>query len=265
MTSQESSVARMLRRLREWLESGEPPPNPQRPISHHFVPKVYLRQFAKPKLGGRKRRAQIVEIDLTSPHKRSQEKEVRNVCFQDHLYTIETADPAWSAMIEHVWGFIEGEIPGALLRVGSGIFPNTDDRELLSYFMALQYVRGPDTFDSLAEFGTQLTQAMADLLASDAEVIRNFLEATGRDASDVEVAAMQETYRNYDARVNPSDAMAMSAMLSGWLEGVKHFCFRHWVLVRSPIPLGTSDRPLILEPDHQTGMGADRMRRPEVA
>lgn len=103
---------------------------------HHYVPQAYLRGFAT-----EKERIVAVPLDTTrSPFTTV----VKNVGAQTHFHTITGAEEPDG--FEKVLSSVESEAIAIIRRMEGGEFPlPQQDRMALSFYLALQSVRGPDT------------------------------------------------------------------------------------------------------------------------
>lgn len=103
---------------------------------HHFVPQAYLRGFAN-----EQERLTAVPLDTArQPFTTS----VKNVAAQTHFHTVPDAPEPDG--FEKLLSELEGAVVELFRRMDSGEFPlPPEDRMTLSYYIALQAVRGPDT------------------------------------------------------------------------------------------------------------------------
>jgi hypothetical protein len=127
-------------------------------------------------------------------------------------------------------------------------FPDDVDRQNLSLFFALQFTRGPDMREFRERIDTEVSRMAVRVGASSPEYVRNFLTSSGQDASDDAVARTSadliEASKNLT--VTPHNNTHAAAIFQGAVEFVPFFYKRHWVIARSPAPLLTSDRPVVL-------------------
>ncbi|AWB88986.1 hypothetical protein C2138_05015 [Salinibacterium hongtaonis] len=103
---------------------------------HHYVPQGYLRGFAT-----EHERVTAVPLDRArEPFTTS----VKNVAARTHFHTVEgLIEPD---EFEKVLSGVEGDAMGIIRRLEEGEFPlPSEDRSALSFYVALQAVRGPDT------------------------------------------------------------------------------------------------------------------------
>src|SRR4051794_17686354 len=103
---------------------------------HHYVPQGYLRGFAT-----EQERITAVPLNRTrSPFTTS----VKNVAAQTHFHTVPEAEEPDG--FERILSSVEAYAIGIIRRMECGEFPlPEEDRMSLSYYLALQAVRGPDT------------------------------------------------------------------------------------------------------------------------
>lgn len=103
---------------------------------HYYVPQAYLRGFANDK-----GRITVVPFDDS---RKTFVSSVKNVAAQSHFYTIDgLSEPD---EFEKALSRIEHDATLILRDFETGMFPPSEaDRQTLSFYMALQCVRGPDT------------------------------------------------------------------------------------------------------------------------
>jgi hypothetical protein len=237
---------------REWarIQANKPPPNSDSPPKrHHYVPEFYLRRFAA--RSSRKATPRLRRIEARVGPSSAITIGVHDAAVETDFYRIDTNDPRRVHEAEHFIGAFEraaGYAFANLDRLGSDHFPDDIDREHLSLFMALQFVRGHDTGDFQTRFYTQTAQMIMRVAATAPDVVRNFLAEQGEDTSDEAVAKTAATFAKAakTARVVPHKNETIQAVIRGPLDFMPYFFKRRWILVRSPIPLLTSDRPIVL-------------------
>ncbi|CEA07766.1 hypothetical protein BN1051_01089 [Arthrobacter saudimassiliensis] len=103
---------------------------------HHYVPQGYLRGFA-----AGKNQIRVTPLDSNrSPFTAS----VKKVAAQTHFHTVAGAKEPDG--FEKILSAVEGDAIGIIRRMEKGEFPlPEEDRTALSFYFALQAVRGPDT------------------------------------------------------------------------------------------------------------------------
>lgn len=103
---------------------------------HHYVPQSYLRGFAT-----EKDRVMVVPLDRSrKPYTTS----VRNVAAQNHFHRVDGLENPDE--FEQVLSGVEGDAMSVVRQFRAGKFPpSEEERWKLSFYVALQAVRGPDT------------------------------------------------------------------------------------------------------------------------
>jgi hypothetical protein len=237
------------------IDANEPPPNFENPPKrHHYVPEMYLRRFATP--SRRKGTPRIQRVEAKAGPNSSIVIGVHDAAVENDFYNIETDDPRRVHEAEHVIGLFEraaGYAFANLDRLGPRHFPDGVDRENLSMFMALQFVRGHDTGDFQARAYTQMSQMILRVAAASPEIVRNFLAEHGQETSDAAVAKMAGLLRRDSSAVSvtPHKNETVAAVLRGPRDFTPYFSKRRWIIVRSAVPFLTSDRPVVLLPGPQ--------------
>lgn len=116
---------------------------------HHYVPQGYLRGFAT-----NQDRITAVPLDRS---RSSFTTSVKNVAAQTHFHTVPGA--AEPDGFEKVLSVVEGEVVEIIRRMEGGEFPlPEEDRMSLSYYLALQAVRGPDTRKTLERLKAKMVR-----------------------------------------------------------------------------------------------------------
>jgi hypothetical protein len=103
---------------------------------HHYVPQGYLRGFAN-----EQERLTALPLDRS---RKPFTTLVKNVAAQTHFHTVPGAEEPDG--FEKILSVVEGQVMDIIRRMEGGEFPLPDeDRMSLSFYLALQAVRGPDT------------------------------------------------------------------------------------------------------------------------
>jgi hypothetical protein len=177
---------------------------------HHVVPRLHLRGFASPD-------DRITQIDLDTGRRR--EVSISDAAVIRDFYTVVTPDGTRTDAWERWLSEVEDEIAPALRRaVDMAEFRLThDDRERLSRWIALQYLRGPDNRRQLSEIASftikaqvgmgglpYLQHAMSEGLGRDvtmSEAERVWDDVTSPEGPDITVAGdehLETLARMYD-------------------------------------------------------------------
>lgn len=217
---------------------------------HHTLPQFYLRGFADGEL--------ITTVRLPGDHRFTQS--VRKAASENNFYTVpghEDGDDAF----EKALGSVENEAARIFADIDAGRWPLLpDDRMALSYFIALQAVRGPEqrrSMDYLAAQGARLEIGYGGKAKVKAWVKRH----RGIDISDDEAETVWAQATQPDGPPIRHTSVAhiqQMAQLSDKL--VKYLAMRPWTLVRfeqralitSDVPVGLIRQP---EDDPWRGVG----------
>lgn len=232
------------------VEANEPPPNHQNPPKrHHYVPEMYLARFAARSAPTSTPRVQ--RLDAKSGPASAIVIGVHDAAVETDFYTVETDDPRRAHEAEHIIGIFEQTAAYAfanLDRYGSDHVPDDIDRENLSLFMALQFVRGHDTADFQTQFYTKTTRMMMRVAAATPGYVRNYLLQQGEDASDDAVGKATRAFQRgaEHMSVTPHKNETVASMLQSAVEFMPYFFKRRWIIARSAAPFLTTDRPIVL-------------------
>jgi|GEM_PF-1436321 hypothetical protein len=217
---------------------------------HHYVPQGYLRAFAND-------RDQIRVVPLAAS-RTPFTTAVKNVAAQNHFHTTEEFEdePDW---FERALSGLEGE---ALRRIDGferGAFPpSEEDRWGLSYFMALQSVRGPDTRRTLEHL--QASMARLEIGAGGRQGVRAWIRRNlGVEPSpELEERIWAEATQPGGPPVSFRNSVHIEHTVETASELMPYFATRPWTLVRfDRRSLITSDAPvsLIRHPDVEDWQG----------
>jgi hypothetical protein len=149
---------------------------------HHYVPQAYLRGFATDR-----DRITAVPLDrMRSPFITS----VRNVAAQTHFHTIPDADEPDG--FERILSTVEGAAIEIIRRMEDGEFPLAEeDRSTLSYYLALQAVRGPDTRKTIERLQAKMVRV--EVGARGRKNVRRWIKDNlGSDATEEEAQRIWE-------------------------------------------------------------------------
>lgn len=254
MFSADHRVAVWQEELRR-VEAGELPPNwKDPPKRHHYVPEFYLKRFAAMSRAATKKRKatyRICRVERRSGQNSKKLLGVSDAAVETDFYSIETADHRRVAEAEHMIGVFETAASFAFANFdskGRDYFPDTVDRENLAHFMALQFVRGPQTVALHEEVATKASRMILRMVASSPDRVRSHLRDGADDPTDEAVASAVRSLRA-DAEtieVTPHRNVVVGSIFSSAKEFVPYFLLRNWTVVRTPIPLLTSDQPIVL-------------------
>jgi hypothetical protein len=116
---------------------------------HHYVPQGYLRGFATDN-----ERITAVPLDRT---RKPFTTLVKNVAAQTHFHTVPNHEEPDG--FEKILASVEGHAVAIIRRIQGGEFPLPEaDRNALSYYLALQAVRGPDTRRSIERLQAKMVR-----------------------------------------------------------------------------------------------------------
>ncbi|GAC68871.1 DUF4238 domain-containing protein [Gordonia soli] len=216
---------------------------------HHTVPKFYLRGFAD-------ERERIVTIRL--PDKKLPPQSIDKTAATNHFYSV-AGHPDGTDAFEKALNRLETPTADALRSLADGDWPlDEEKRTLVSYFLAMQAVRGPDQRRNIGHMGTQMIKLEAQFTKAEGA------QAWAKRRLGVDVDA-EEAARLLDRAARPTQPLkvppevhlqnmaSLSAKLTPYIVG------RPWTLVRfERRSLLTCDSPvgLVRQPeDNQPWQG----------
>jgi hypothetical protein len=239
---------------REWarIQANEPPPNAGAPPRrHHYVPEMYLRRFASRSSGKRNKGApRVRRVEARLGPGSAINIGIHDAAVENDFYAIESEDERRMHEAEHIIGVFERAAGYAFASLdrNTNALPDDIDRENLSLYMALQFVRGHETADFQTRFYTQTSRMIMRVAASQPEYVRNFLAEQGEDASDAAVAKASARFAKAAGSISatPHKNDTVATILRGPIDFMPYLFQRKWLIVRSNAPFLTSDRPIVL-------------------
>lgn len=221
--------------------------------AHHYVPQVYLRQWAE---GGHVavRRRGNVSAFVASTRKVAQETD---------LYTIET-DAGPSDFVEHSLSQMEGVLPDVLAAMRQGNLPKAGSpgRARFASLLALQFIRTPDRVEE-QRFPFDALAAGSGVLPVSKSVIKALLaERSGQVPEESEVQGAWDyvnVFLKDGPRLTQADYLDASfRMLPKISDRLGNM--RWSTEATKGMPFVTSDQPLSLwvrRPNGTRGVGID--------
>ncbi len=205
---------------------------------HHFVPQGYLRGFAT-----EQDRVTVFPLDSSRP---SFTASVKNVAAQTHFHTIPGA--AEPDGFEKILSGVEGEAMAIIRRMEAGEYPLTEqDRMSLSYYLALQAVRGPDTRKTIERLQAKMVRV--EVGAGGRENVTHWIKKNlGFDANE---AQAQRIWDEATQPGGPPITISIIDHIKHMVETAeylaKYLVTRPWSLIRfDRRSLITSDAPVSL-------------------
>jgi hypothetical protein len=211
--------------------------------NNHVVPKLYLSAWAN-KSGA----VQYVDLKQRKPYP----KHIKKVAVERDFYTVVMPDGQDSDVWERLISYMEGESKEPLDNAREGRWPlSADDRFVLSHFIALQYVRGPEVREMMNQGMTDVMNMATKVTAQHPDAVRADLEdELQRPATDEEVATRVEHLASGEFTVEMHNNHFLQ--LFGVCEQIAPLIFSmRWTLLTAAPnaqTFATSDRPISLAP-----------------
>lgn len=212
---------------------------------HHVVPQFYLKRFAD-------QSENIAVVDRDDPTKRFKTS-VRNAAVEGWFYGIPTED-GWDTIIEDTLAKLEGIASHDIPRLAEGM-PSTLDafRKRLSFFMAVQFVRGRGPRQAMIDFQKEIFKKKLQLSTPEilqAESVREGQPITIEEARKRVAMGQDPTHQVEFQRIGPNQLPADSLVNAADVfkqgnELIRFFYMRKWMLADFGAPLLlTSDEPV---------------------
>ena len=205
---------------------------------HHYVPQGYLRGFATAQ-----ERITALPLDRT---RSSFTTSVKNVAAQTHFHTVAGLEEPDE--FEKILSTVEGDVVGMIRRIEGGEFPlPEEDRMTLSYYLALQAVRGPDTRKTMELLQAKMVRV--EVGAGGRKNVKHWIQKNlGFDATE------EQAQRIWDEATQPggppitfSNLAHIQHMVETADHLAKYLVTRPWSLVRfDRRSLITCDAPVSL-------------------
>ena len=216
---------------------------------------MYLRRFAGRVGSNKKPKIRCIEPKADPP--RMMLLSVENAAVETDLYMVETHDARSQHIAEHLFGVFESAAGYAFANLDKdgNHFPDEIDRRNLSLFFALQLVRGHDMGDFQTRLYTEVAKGLMRFSAERPEYVRRHLSEQGDDDSDEAVAQMVDDLREGtdDIKVVPHKNETVAAIMTAPPDLMPYFFRRRWFIMRSGVPLLTTDRPIVLMGEPKSG------------
>ena len=130
-------------------------------VDEHFVPRMYLKRFSDIKKSGN---ALIWQYNIRTLQQTPVPVDVRDICFEKHLYEIKNRDGSFIAQntIEKVFGRIEQKVDRVIQSIrdkseneiclNCATILSEDDKSYLTIFITSLLYRDPKTIESGIDF-----------------------------------------------------------------------------------------------------------------
>jgi len=205
---------------------------------HHYVPQSYLRGFAT-----EKERITAIPLDRS---RQSFTPSVKNVAAQTHFHTVDGLDEPDE--FEKVLSGIEGEAVEIIRRLENGKFPlPEDDRWKLSFYIALQSARGPDTRKTIENLQAKIVRV--EIGAGGRKNVNRWIKKNlGFEANDEQADRIwKEATQPGGPPITFSNLAHIQHMVQTAEHLMSYIATRPWTLVRfDRRSLITSDAPVSL-------------------
>lgn len=140
-------------------------------VDEHFVPRMYLKRFSDIKKSGN---ALIWQYNIRTLQQTPVPVDVRDICFEKHLYEIKNRDGSFIAQntIEKVFGRIEQKVDRVIQSIrdkseneiclNCATILSEDDKSYLTIFITSLLYRDPKTIESGIDFLQESNPNMGD-------------------------------------------------------------------------------------------------------
>jgi hypothetical protein len=217
---------------------------------HHVVPRFYLKRFANDA-------EQVVTVHVDDPERRFTAS-IDKVGVEGHFYNLPTEE-GWVTVVEDTLSKLEGIAAHELAKLVAGRSSTLPSfRAKLSFFMAVQFVRGRSPREAITDFYKDIFLKTAQL--STPEIIQAEAERRGEQMSIEEARKVWEFaqcgeytvgFQKVGPQQLPADSLVNAAEVFEQGEKlIPFFSKRGWILI-------DFDEPLLLTSDEPVAQGID--------
>lgn len=214
------------------------------PKRHHVVPDFYLQRFAK--------KGKLMVVDRDDLNRRYPSM-VENAAVERYFYALPT-EAGWDRTVEKTLSKLETiaavDITKLLARRSTTL---AAFRTRLSFFMAVQFVRGRGPREAMVSFNKELIKKVAQVSTPEiiqAEMARQGKSITIEEATEIAAVAHDPTltveFQKVGPKQLPADSLVNAADVFKQAEQlIKFFYMRGWIIVEyDGLQLLTSDEPV---------------------
>lgn len=226
--------------------------NSNLPKNHHYIPQFYLNNFSNDTL--RKGSKRIYVLDKMAEIKTIKLLPIKNIAFQNNLYTYKTKDGK-KETLEDMLSVVEGAAAEIIRKVEQRKELTTQDRNSLSLFLSLLWIRVPYAKDQFERSTKELYEAVArkSVAVTPNESLKSFFQKRGKNFTDKEIEDLKDFAINKNRSKIVVDVpqgywikmmLRLSIDISPALE-ITDWEFR---IAEKPFAFITSDNPFLLVP-----------------
>lgn len=222
------------------------------PKNHHYIPQFYLNNFSNDTL--RKGRKRIYVLDKMVETKTIKLLPIKNIAFQNDLYTYKTKDGK-KETLEDMLSVVEGAAAEIIRKVEQRKELTTQDRNSLSLFLSLLWIRVPYAKDQFEKSTKELYEAVArkSVAVTPNESLKSFFQKRGKNFTDKEIEDLK------DFAINKNRSKIVVDVPQGyWIKMMLRFSvdispeleITDWEfrITEKPFAFITSDNPFLLVP-----------------
>lgn len=208
---------------------------------HHTVPQFYLRGFATDI-------ERITTVRL--PGDKRYTSRIRNTAATNRFYSID-GHPDGADVFEKALSQLEGDAASVIRAIDGGTWPLSEEqREILTTFMAVQHLRGPDHRRTIEYLAAQMTRLQVQVTGRDN--VKQWVEK--RYGVEVDDDEAETLWQQATQPSGPPITIAPIAHIEQIIDGagglLPYIVSRPWKLVRfKRRSLITCDSPVALVPD----------------
>ncbi|MFH1673684.1 MAG: DUF4238 domain-containing protein [Pseudomonadota bacterium] len=217
------------------------------PKRHHYIPQFYLNGFCQ--------NNKLWVYDRYQNDFRRQTP--KNTTLQKHYYSFESKEEKRDTEIEKVLSQIEGFSKPIITKINKREKIDQAEKETLSLFIALQFVRVPDFEKAVNQIAERLIRHTSRFIFADEkraeEALEQYEEKTGKKA-EVSPKELAEFVLNDEYNLKCNRDLSLGMMLPLGLRFANYFRQMDWLILYAPRKTSfiTSDNPFVLvgPPNH---------------
>lgn len=220
------------------------------PKRHHYLPQFYL--------GGFSCDNKLWVFDREKKEFRQQTP--NNTAVKTNYYSVDVKDGGKRTDIEAMLSQIESHAKEVIDKLHQRKDITTDEKQILSIFMAFMMNRVPDFEKSVNKMEKHMVQLMADMMFTDEDRVQSIMDDLEKKTGEklyISAKKLVDFHKRKQYEIIISRNESLRLMLATSMEISKYFGLMNWSIFHAPQKKSfvTTDNPLIILPpaDYKPG------------